>query len=249
MSADTTDFHGKTVFVSAGSKGIGRGLVEAFVELGSKVLTTYRSEDESAESLKSLSDNLECLQVDFLKSDDIEKCATWLSEKATKIDFFINNAGDAIERSAFKDSEDKLWESNFQLNLMSLVHLTKKSFTLFNHDTETVIINVSSIAGTTSGAGDSLHYGVSKAAVNTFTKGLAKEWGKFNIRVCGVAPSAIDTNFQQRLSSPERVQKIVDQTPLGRIGQVEEVVDPILFLCSSAASYISGETLSITGGR
>ena len=78
---------------------------------------------------------------------------------------------------------------------------------------------------------------------------MAKEWGKYYIRVVGVCPSAIDTDFQKRLSSQKRLQKIINQTPMGRIGVAEEVASTIVFLSSSLASYISGELIMITGGR
>ena len=244
------DFSGKNVVITGGTKGIGRSIVRSFVSLNANVFTTYRQEDKSVKTIKNECDNnLELKRLDATTSDAAIDLFNWLNSRVNKIDVLINNVGDALKRSSFKNSNVALWKSCFAVNFFSTVDHCHKLFPLLNSANSSVIINVSSIAGKTSGAGDSLHYGVSKAALDYFTKGLAKEWGKYNIRVNGVAPSAIDTGFQKRLSSDKRIKKIIEQTPLGRIGTSGEVASVVVFLSSNLASYISGETVMITGGR
>jgi len=92
-----------------------------------------------------------------------------------------------------------------------------------------------------------LHYGVAKGAMNVFTTGLARELKK--MRVVGIAPAAVDTDFQKRHSSKERLQKIINATPMGRIASPQEIAELIYFISSSKASYVSGDTIFITGGR
>lgn len=244
------DFSNKNIIVTGGTKGIGKAIVRSFISLNAKVFTTYRHEDDSVDTIKSeCRGNLELLKLDATSQGASKKLFNWLKERIDQIDVLINNVGDALRRSPFKDSDMALWQDCFKVNLFSAVDNCHKLFPLLKSANGSVIVNVSSIAAKTSGAGDSLHYGVSKAALDCFTKGLAKEWGKYGIRVVGVGPSAIDTEFQKRLSSYERLQKIIKQTPLGRIGTVEEVASLIIFLSSQLASYISGEVIMITGGR
>ena len=130
---------------------------------------------------------------------------------------------------------------------MSAVTTTRVLIKLLMKSKNGVIINISSVSSRTGGGGDSLHYASAKAALNIFTKGLAKELKK--IRVIGIAPSAIDTNFQKKYSSKQRLSKVIKETPLGRIGSPEEIADLVHFASSSKASFLSGETIFITGGR
>ena len=244
------DFTGKNVVVTGGTKGIGRSIVRSFISLNAKVFTTYRKEDKSVQTIKNECDSdLELKRLDATSSGSASDLFNWLNNRVSNIDVLINNVGDALKRSSFKNSDVALWQSCFAVNFFSTVDHCHKLFPLLNSANGSVIINVSSIAGKTSGAGDSLHYGVSKAALDCFTKGLAKEWGKYNIRVNGVAPNAIDTEFQRRLSSDKRIKNIIEQTPLSRIGTTDEVASVVVFLSSNLASYISGETVMITGGR
>jgi 3-oxoacyl-[acyl-carrier protein] reductase len=245
-------FAGKTVLVTGGSKGIGLACVRAFAEAGATVFYTFRDEDQSVAELKA-----------WAKGRDVAGCRSDATDAAAvtalvdgigaatggALDVLVNNVGDAVRRSSFADSDDALWTASLEVNLMSAVRMTRAFLPLLKASPAGVVVNMSSIAGTTTGAGDSLHYGVAKAALDTFTKGVAREMAGTPVRVVGVAPSAIDTDFQTRHSSPDRLQKIVDQTPLRRVGTAEEVAETVLFLASDKASYISGDTVMLTGGR
>lgn len=241
-------FSGKSVLVTGGSKGIGLACVTAFAEAGARVFFTYRKDDSSVAALAERgvtgypSDATDAKAVTALASDIAQATGGTL-------DVLVNNVGDAVRRSSFADSDDALWQASLDVNLMSAIRTTRAFLPLLKASATGVVVNMSSIAGTTTGAGDSLHYGVAKAALDTFTRGLAREMTGTQVRVVGVAPSAIDTDFQTRHSSPDRLQKIVDQTPLGRVGTAEEVAETVLFLASDKAGYISGDTVMLTGGR
>ena len=246
----TFDFSNKNIVITGGTKGIGKALVKLFISFNAKVFITYRHIDNTVNTIKSKYEkNLELLQLDATSQEASIKLLNWLKDRINKIDVLVNNVGDALKRSSFNQSDMNLWKDCFEVNLYSAVDNCHKLFPLLKSAKGSVVVNVSSIAAITSGAGDSLHYGVSKAALNCFTKGLAKEWGKYDIRVVGVCPSAIDTDFQKRLSSQKRLQKIINRTPLGRIGRADEVASTIVFLSSPQASYISGDLIMITGGR
>ena len=246
------DFTGRTALVTGGSKGIGRGCVEAFARGGAKVAFTYRREDGSVRDLLAWGQGhgfsvygVQADAADAMSYGPLFDAVYTFTEGSLHI--LVNNVGDAISRSTFAASDDALWVNCLTLNFLSATRASRTFLPLLQKGPGAVIVNVSSIAGSTTGAGDSLHYGVSKAALDTFTVGLARELK--TVRVVGVAPSAIDTDFQVRHSSPERLRKIVDQVPIGRIGTVQEVVDVITFLASDRARYVSGTVVKISGGR
>ncbi len=174
----------------------------------------------------------------------------------------INNVGDVIARTSFHNSSIDLWDKTINLNLMSAVRTTHTLLPLLLKATPKdesrnlynkipVVINISSIASRAGGSGDSLHYGVAKAALNIFTSGLAREFSRydFGIRVVGIAPSIVATDFQKRNSTKKRIKQIVDLTPLRRIASAEEIANYALFVASEKASYLSGDTIFVTGGR
>ena len=244
-------FKNKIVLVTGGSKGIGRSICLEFLNLGATVFFTYRKNDTTYKSLKNLGlkykDKIKGLKCDSSNIQNLKKLSKEIKKNSNRIDILINNVGDAFARSKFINSDDNLWQKNINLNLMSAVRTTKLFLNMLKKSKKPCIINMGSIAGKTTGSGDSLHYAVSKTALEVLTKGLAKELRGF--RVNCVAPSAIDTNFQKRLSTKKRLRKIIRSTPLGRIGFSEDISNLVTFLCSDAATYINGETIYITGGR
>lgn len=244
--------YGKHVLVTGGSKGIGRACVEEFINAGATVIATYRQADSSLESLSETHDPTQLLliQSDATSPSDCSDLANAVNSTFTgKLHVLVNNVGDAVQRSSFEDSDDALWESSLSINLLSAVRTTRAFLPMLRASKNGVIVNISSIAATSGGGNDSLHYGVAKAALNRFTRGLSKELTHGDVRVVGVAPSAIDTDFQNRHSSRDRLEKIIDQTPLGRIGTAQEVARMVVFLSSDNAAFVSGETIEITGGR
>jgi len=149
------------------------------------------------------------------------------------------------------DSTDELWKKSIDLNLMSTVRSTLILSKKLTNSRSAVVVNISSIAGRAGGSGDSLHYGVAKGAVNVLTSGLAREFRKkkFNIRVIAIAPSIVDTDFQKRHSSKKRLKTIINQTPIKRIAQPEEIARLAFWLSLPESNYISGDTIYVTGGR
>ena len=248
---DKMFFKGKNVLVTGASKGIGRAICLEFLKLGANVFFTFRKKDSFSESLKKakfrFSGKIYVIKCDANKIQNLKKLQKLVKKNIYKLDVLVNNVGDAFKRSKFENSKDDLWQKNINLNLMSAVRTTRFFLKMLKKSHSPCIINIGSIAGKNPGSGDSLHYSVSKSALEIFTRGLAKELKGF--RVNCVAPSAIDTNFQKRLSSKKRLNKIIKATSLGRIGRPEEVSDLVVFLSSDAATYINGETIYLSGGR
>ena len=244
------EFLNKNILVTGGSKGIGRSICEQFAKKGANVIFTFRKNDKSIETLKKLSKKnsykIFGYQIENLKDKNIKILLKKVKKKHKKINFLINNIGDAILRTKFINSDDALWMKSIEVNLMSAVRISRHVLNLFNKNELDGIVNIGSIAGKTFGQGDSLHYGIAKLALHGFSVGLSKELEK--TRVNCIAPNAVNTGFQKRLSSKKRILNIIKKNKLGRLATVEEVSELAIFLCSKKASYINGEIIFMTGG-
>ncbi|MFM2130548.1 MAG: hypothetical protein RL477_2094 [Pseudomonadota bacterium] len=249
----TLGLEGQKVLVTGGSRGIGRACVETFSGLGCDVRFTYLRDDKSADAVvaaaRGRGESVAAIRLDAADPAAYAGLGDAVKNALGGLDILVNNVGDAVRRSSFADSDDKLWTDSLDLNLLSAVRAVRALRGLLLESKGGVIVNMSSIAAFTTGAGDSLHYGVAKAALNTFTTGLAREFAGTSLRVVGVAPSAIDTDFQTRHSSPDRLAKVVAQTPLGRVGTAQEVAWTVAMLASPRSGYVSGAILPVTGGR
>ena len=234
------EFQNKCVLVTGGTQGIGRSICIELAKKGADVVFTYRKDDKNLKSIKILSKknnyNLYGYKISTLKDKGIKKLLQKIKKKHKVVNFLINNIGDAIMRTQFKDSKDSLWIKSLEINLMSAIRITRNLLNLFNNNELKSIVNVGSVAGKTFGQGDSLHYGVAKSAELLKT------------RVNCVAPNAVDTNFQKRLSSKKRIKNIIKKNMAGRLASTQEVAELIVFLCSNKASYINGEIIYLTGG-
>lgn len=243
----------RNVLVTGGSRGIGRACVKLFATCGAQVLFTYRNGREAADRLVSWAGehgrSVFALQSDAADAASYDSLQASVAAQLGGLDILVNNVGDAVRRSSFANSDDALWVDSLTINLLSAVRATRALRPLLVASDAGVVVNISSIAAITTGAGDSLHYGVAKAALNTFTIGLAKEFAGTAVRAVGVSPSAIDTDFQTRHSSAERLKAIVAQTPAARVGTAAEVAWAVALLASPRSAYINGAVLPVTGGR
>ncbi len=241
----------KTILVTGGSKGIGRSICIDFLKNGENVVFTYRKKDNFSVSLENIQltygGSILGVRCDSEKMGDLIKLKKTFKRKFKNLDVLINNVGDAIQRSKFENSTDKLWQRTLNVNLISTIRTSKIFLDLLKKTKNSCIINIGSIAGKNPSSGDSLHYAVAKSALKNFTKGLAFELK--NIRVNCIAPSIIETNFQTRLSSKKRLIRIIKTTPLKRIGKPDDVSNMVTFISSSKASYINGQIIYISGGR
>ena len=252
------DLTGQRILVTGGSGGIGRAIVELFATQGGEVHYTHRGNLLSGNDHQQFnSENKGSIRGHILDMEDVDQVKMWVEnfvDDHQQIDVLINNVGGPFKRSAFSFGDLDLWRQTLDLNLLSLVSTTQSALPGLLASAKTrgdaSVINISSISALHGGAGDSIHYASAKGAVITLTKGLAKELGPDRIRVNALVPSAIDTDFQRKHSSAERIQRIVDSTPLGRIGTVNDVANVALVLSDSEISaYVTGQMIGIDGGR
>ena len=231
----------RNIFISGASRGIGKSMAIHFANNNFNVVGTSRNnfnfDDES--------ENLFPIKLDVTSRDDVKKCYEELESKNLLPNILINNAGITADQLFLRMSDDD-WDNVINTNLTGTFNLTKIFLKNMIKNKFGRIINISSISGLMGNPGQ-VNYSSSKAALNGFTKSLAKEVGSRNITVNCVAPGFIDTDMTSYIEDNER-NEILKQIPLNKFGVPEDISKLVMFLMSDEASYITGQTISIDGG-
>ena len=167
----------------------------------------------------------------------------------SRIHFLFNSAGSAMKRSKFLDIDDDLLERTLDLNFKGTFYAMQAVIPHMLENKGGVIVNVASMAVKRGGPGSSVHYAAAKGAVNTMTMGVAREFAKDNIRCLSISPGPINTAFAAAsASSPELLKRFLDDVPMGRFGEPEEIGELVLFMCSDACPYMTADTVYANGG-
>tara|TARA_Y100000996_G_scaffold2621_1_gene2520 strand:+ start:45 stop:761 length:717 start_codon:yes stop_codon:yes gene_type:complete len=231
----------ENIFVSGASRGIGKDIAINFAKKGFNVVGTSRNNFNFSEDLE----NLIPIKLDITNRNDINDCFDKLKSMNLLPDILINNAGITSDQ-LFIRMKDEEWDNVIETNLTGTFNLSKVFIKNMLKKKFGRIINISSISGLMGNPGQ-VNYSSSKAALSGFTKSLAKEVGSRNITVNSVAPGYIETDMTSFLENETRMN-IIKNIPLGRIGNVNDVSDLVMFLASEEASYITGQTISVDGG-
>jgi 3-oxoacyl-[acyl-carrier protein] reductase len=231
---------GKTALVTGGSRGIGRAIAVELAEAGASVVVGYRSGADEAQTVASEIGG-RAVEADVSDADAARK----LVEEAGELDILVNNAGLTRDGVLARMTDDD-WRAVIETNLSSVFYTCRAAARGMMRKRSGAIVNVSSIVGVHGNWGQS-NYAASKAGIIGFTKSLARELGSRNVRANVVAPGYVKTRLTDVL--PEDATKaMLDNTPLGRLGEPEDVAGAVRFLCSDAASFITGEVLLVDGG-
>lgn len=237
----------KTVIVTGGSRGIGATIVNLLAKEGYDVILNYHKSEEIAKKIQEESTkkgyHVEIFKADVAKREEVKKLVDFAIEKFQKIDVLINNAG-ISQTKLFTDITEDDWNTMLNIDLNSVFHMSQEVVPYMIHEKQGCIINISSIWGMI-GASCEVHYSVAKAGVDAMTKSLAKELGPSNIRVNSIAPGIIDTDMNKYLS-PEELQQIKEEIPLGKIGDTLSIAKCAKWLIED--DYTTGQIISINGG-
>ena len=240
---------GKVALITGGSRGIGKAIVETFINEGANVAFTFRSSAASAnEIMNSLGlgeDRLKAYQSDASSFEASENLVKAVLEDFGQIDILINNAGITQDTLMLRMSEDQ-WDNVMEVNLKSVFNLTKHVLRPMLKNRGGSIINMSSVVGVFGNAGQS-NYAASKAGIIGFTKSMAKELGSRNIRVNAIAPGFIESEMTGELDETVK-SNYIDSIPLKRFGKGDDVANACVFLGSDLSTYVTGQVMSVCGG-
>ena len=231
---------GKTALVTGASKGIGKAIATELAAAGATVVVGYRSGKADAEALASELGG-SAIQADVSSGEDAKR----LVEEAGDLDILVNNAGLTRDGLLARMSDDD-WRTVIDTNLASVFFTCRAVTRPMMKKRAGAIVNISSVVGVHGNWGQT-NYAASKAGIIGFTKSLARELGSRNIRANVVAPGYVKTQLTDVLPE-EATGAMLDNTPLGRLGDPEDVAGAVRFLCSDAASFITGEVLLVDGG-
>ena len=251
MSADKDAWRldGQLALITGASRGLGAAAAREFARLGAALRLVARGEQalqDFAAELRAQGAQVECLSAD-LSTEEGRDCLldTWPASQPLNI--LVNNAGSNIRKPVAELSCAE-YRQVLATNLDSCFELCRRLLPALRAGKPACVLNNASVAGLThlrTGA----PYGMSKAAMIQLTRNLAVEWAQWGIRVNAVAPWYIETPLaQQVMQDPDYLRQIIERTPMGRVGQPQEVARTIAFLCMPASSYITGQTLAVDGG-
>ena len=246
--SDPLDFTDKVVLVTGSSRGIGAETIKAFGKGGAKCVVNYVVDPEGqnksdAESVaRELKDPL-VIECDVTQPAQVESMMKQIQDRHGGLDILVNNSGIIRDRTIKKMSMDE-FESVVRVNLTGTFTVTQKAAAILRSGGR--IVNLSSVSGQMGLFGQA-NYSSSKAAIIALTKVSAREFARQNITVNAIAPGFIDVGMSKGMTE-EVMANFIKQIPLGRLGDVKEIVDAALFLSSPMASYITGHVLNVNGG-
>jgi NAD(P)-dependent dehydrogenase (short-subunit alcohol dehydrogenase family) len=240
----------QVALVTGAGRGIGRALAIGLAEAGADVALLARTAEDLehvAAEIRKLGRNAYPVQADITKREDVERAVHTIVEQAGGIHVLVNNAGMNI-RSQALDVTDEEWETIMQTNLKSAFMMSQTVGHVMKDQGRGKIINISSVGGHVA-LRTGVVYAATKAAMIQMTKVLALEWGKYGILVNSIGPWYFRTPLTEKLLNDEAyLGEILARTPLKRVGELEELVGPTVFLASNASNYVTGQTLFVDGG-
>ncbi|ROL59035.1 3-oxoacyl-[acyl-carrier-protein] reductase [Bacteroidetes/Chlorobi group bacterium MS-B_bin-24] len=241
-------FENKVVVVTGGCRGIGKAIVESFLAEGAFVWAwDYKLPDENEVFIENekYRSRVRTVQVDVSSSESVNNATQKVLDESGRIDILVNNAGITRDNLLLRMTESD-WDAVINTNLKGTFLCTKAILHSMMNQRYGRIINISSIVGEIGNAGQA-NYSASKAGVIGFTKSLAKEVASRNILVNAIAPGYVRTSMTEKLS-PEQKETFLENIPLRREAEPEDIARVALFLASDDASYITGQVINVDGG-
>lgn len=248
FDANAFRLDGKVAVVTGAGAGIGRAIAELFASAGAAVLVSDLDGDAAAvvaASIRSAGGGAAATACDVTDESDLVALADLAVVEFGGVDVLVNNAGGGGPKPFDMPMSDFEWA--YRLNVFSTFRLTQLCTERMRARGGGAVLNITSMAGENTNS-NMASYSSSKAAVNHLTRNIAYDLGPMNIRVNAIAPGAIKTHALSTVLTPEIEQHMLAKTPLARLGQPDDIANAALFLCSPAASWVSGQVLTVSGG-
>lgn len=245
---ETFGLQGQVAIVTGGGAGIGRGIAELFAQAGAAVVVSDLKEDTAtavANGIKEKGGQALAVACDVTKDSELENLVRSALDTFGKITLLVNNAGGGGPKPFEMPMDTFIWA--YKLNVFSVFHLCQLCAPHMEAAGQGAILNISSMSAENKNV-KMASYGSSKAAVSHLTRNIAFDLGPKGIRVNAIAPGAIKTDALATVLTPEVEKAMLKHTPLARLGEPNDIAYAALFLCSPAASWISGQVLTVSGG-
>lgn len=240
----------KVAVITGGSRGIGLELAKALVAQKAKVVICGRKKEglEAAVAAIDGGDMVLAVPAHIAKEEDVNALFDAAVKTFGHVDILINNVGMNLLTGSVVDTEPATWNKIIESNLTGTFLCSRKAAMIMRERKRGRIVSISSIAGRKAAPGMGI-YGIAKAGIEMLTKVLAFELAQFNIQVNAVAPAMVKTDFSKPFWSNDAIRVEIEKgIPMGRIAEVEDVIHPVLFLCSDKAEFITGQVLVVDGG-
>lgn len=248
----TFDFSGQVAVITGGARGIGKGSAEAFAEAGARVYVVDLDEaggEAVARGIRERGENASFLACDVTDFARVRAVFEQILAEAGRLDILVNSAGGFWKQLSVEETPEEEWDRVVDLNLKSIFLCAKAALPAFKRQGSGRIVNIGSMAGVSVLQPSSPPYAAAKAGVHSLTRVLAFELGKHGVTANAIAPGTTATERVIAVRGQEQLDMIGKGTLIGRIAEVSDIVGWVLFLASPEAGYLTGQTLSVNGGR
>jgi NAD(P)-dependent dehydrogenase (short-subunit alcohol dehydrogenase family) len=241
---------GRLALVTGAGQGNGQALALGLAQAGARVIATdmnAATAEETAKAVRAEGGEAWAFVLDVTSPEDCRALARRVETEVGQVDLLVNNAGIIIRETTSSDRAEANWKKTIDVNVHGTFNVTLAWLPAIKA-TKGSIINMASIAAY-AGQAASLGYAPSKGAIKMFTQSLAQELAPFGVRVNALAPGVIETPMTAATrADPTRLESFMTRIPMGRVGQTEDLVGPVIFLASDMSRYVTGITLAVDGG-
>ncbi len=251
MGKTRFDFAGQVAVVTGGARGIGKGAAEAFGEAGARVFIVDidKAGEAVARGIEDRGGHAGFLACDVTDAAQVRAAFERIVGEAGRLDVLVNCAGGFWKQRSVEDTPEDEWDRVVDVNLKSIFLCAKAAIPIFKRQRSGRIVNIGSVAGVTAFTTTSPPYAAAKAAVHSLTRVLAFELGAHGVTANAIAPGTTATERVVAVRSQEQRDQIGRATVVGRIAEVDDMVGWVLFLAAPEAAYLTGQTISVNGGR